>query len=503
MRVSTTFGNPLPDRKPEQQTSGVPFRILVLGDFGASESFGKPVTVDRDELDDVVGRLGVSFDVELDAGAPPVTVSVSELEDFHPDRLFENLELFAALRTRRRRLQNEATFQEEADAIRSSGLPPSPTESESEGSATEPAPETSPMDAASLLDQAVADTAAAQQPLAEQIAGGNLNLDDYVRRLVEPYVLQKADPRQAEFIASVDDAIAGTMRKLLHHPRFQQIEAAWQGVRMLCRHLETDAKLQVSLLNVPREALAGDLSSDDDLSKSGLYKLLVDSMTVAGAEPFTLVLGDYSFDAAAESTDLLGRIARIHAAAGAVFVASAAGSVVGCPDYSESPDPDDWIEVTGEAAERWASLRAMPETASVALLSPRMLGRRAYGKRDDPIESFAFEELPEGFSHADYLWMNPAFGAVTLLGQAFSAVGWSVTGGYCPSLDRLPVHLYKEAGESVVKPCGEIELVLRGGERIRDAGLSPVYSVRDQGEVRIPLPRALSSATEALAARWS
>src|SRR5215471_6287539 len=99
-----------------------PFRILVLGNFsGDAETktvaSRRPVEIDRDNFDEVMTKLGTS--VDLDLQGEPITLRFTELEDFHPDRIFAQVPLFADLRDVRRRLKNEDTFYEAAREVRS------------------------------------------------------------------------------------------------------------------------------------------------------------------------------------------------------------------------------------------------------------------------------------------------------------------------------------------------------------------------------------------------
>ena len=499
MQVSTQFGRPLPKRDAVSLGTSSPFRLLVLGDFGRDTSWGKPVSVDRDNIDDVLQRFNVRVEISGGANVPDVEIPVREMEDFHPDRLFQQLDLFAALRDRRQRLEDDQTFTAEAEAILAAQ---GRTDDSKPTLQSEPAPPATHASPSELLSEALEQTEAIQKPIAQQIAEGSLNIDDFVRRLVAPYVIDKADPRQAEFIDGVDDAIAETMRQLLHHPAFQYTEAAWLGIKMLVRRLETDATLQIGLVNISKQQLAEDLCGNDDLTKSELYKLLVDDTDVAGAEPWTVVVGNYTFGASLNDTNLLGRVAQVHAAAGSVFVAGASPSIVGCEDLPALPDPDDWTPLTGEAARTWQALRTLSATAHVALAMPRVLARRPYGADTDPIDSFRFEEIADGRVHHDYLWINAAFVVATLLGRSFSHAGWSLSAAWSPELDGLPIHVYSDDDESVLKPCGEVELILRAGSVLSDSGLTAVHSVRGQGSVRIPSLRSLSLTEESVAGPW-
>ena len=62
-----------------------PAHYLILGDFGGQAT--GPLAIDRDNFDSVMAKLQVSL-----AGAP-----FRELKDFHPDRLFRNLNLSCEL----------------------------------------------------------------------------------------------------------------------------------------------------------------------------------------------------------------------------------------------------------------------------------------------------------------------------------------------------------------------------------------------------------------------
>lgn len=492
MEVSIPFGTLPQTTEKSPPDASRSFRILVLGDFGAADAWGKPVTVDRDDLDLVFARMNVTANVPLNESGPEFTVPLGSMESFHPDELYRDLELFEALRTRRRRLQNDATFDEEAAAIvRSSGV----TETEQPAASDEPSDSA---DNADLLSQAIEGAQSAQEPVGRQIAQGSLNIDDYVRQLVEPFVLQKEDPRKPEFIAGVDRAIAEAMRRLMHSPGFRRIEAAWRGVEFLTRRLETNARLSISIMNVPGHILGDDLLAGDDLSRSKLFKHIVDATSVDGAEPWTLIVGDYSF--AAEDAELVGRLARISSAAGAVFVASASSSVVGCTSFGDSADPDDWNPAPTD--ENWTRMRGLAESRHVVLTLPRLLARRPYGAKSDPIDSFTFDEIPDGDCHDSYLWMSSAFAVATIVGHAFSRSGWNLSPSISPQLDGLPLHVYKEAGESVIKPCAETELSLRAGETLTGRGVTVLYSVRDSADVRCGNIRSLAT-DGSLAAAWT
>lgn len=492
MDVTKLFGNPLPQC---EQPAASRFRILVLGDLGCEEAWGMPQRVDRDDLDDVFRKLHVRIPITT-AAVPDTTVCLQELDDFHPDRLYQALDLFASLRARRRRLERDETFAAEADAILKAGQQHEAAPEKSE------APSLAPSD---LLGQAIEQAEQSSQaagPAAERIAQGRLNIEDYVRQVVAPFVRAKEDPRKQEFLDGVDDAISASMRNLLHDPAFQQVEAAWLGIQMMVRRLETDRTLNLSLLHVSQRALQDDLLSSDNLESTKLYERLSAPLNRSHEGLWTIVVGNYTFDASQNGTKLLGRLARLHAACGAVFVAAASPGIVGCADLARHPDPEDWNAQDADAAARWETLRAMPESDHVVLTAPRLLTRYPYGQSTMPIEAFQFDELTASAAHCDFLWLNGAFAVATLLGESFSRAGWSLRAGWSPELSGLPICVRNVDGDSTMQPCGEVELPETAVKLLSEAGLTLIRSVRNQGAILVPTLRSLSTHQADVMKRW-
>ena len=90
-----------PSESAERPSEETPFRMLLLGNFSGRTGDSPPLTgrrpilVDRDNVDDVMAKLDVQ--VQLPAGPfgpAPLTLRFREIDDFHPDRLFERLEMF-------------------------------------------------------------------------------------------------------------------------------------------------------------------------------------------------------------------------------------------------------------------------------------------------------------------------------------------------------------------------------------------------------------------------
>ncbi|WP_455389037.1 type VI secretion system contractile sheath domain-containing protein, partial [Petrachloros mirabilis] len=319
----------------------------------------------------------------------------------------------------------------------------------------------------------------------------------FLRSIVGPYLVPDADPRAPQLIGQIDGLLGAIVREVLHHPAWQSLEATWYGVKFLVDRLETDAQLQLYLFDVTKDELFADLCTGNDLTTTGLYRHLVnDTVRTSGGIPWAVIGGIYSFDRSETDVGLLHRMAGIAHAAGAPFIAEGSPTIAGCPSFSTSPDSDDWDDHTGQEKDldRWNNLRKTPEANALGLALPRFLLRLPYGKDTEPIESFPLEEAIGSLPHEEYLWGNPVFICLLLLGQAFTTDGWGMQPGTIKDIEGLPIHIHPdESGASVTTACAEAWLNEKAAERLLDEGLMPLVCYKDQDRIRLIRFQSLAS----------
>ena len=476
-----------------------PFRIALIGDFsgranrqivekGRALAARRPLRVDRDSLDDAIARLAPRLELALRSTGERLEIGFSSLDDFHPDRLYERLPHFRALRdTGARALASAALF--------TPRQPPS--------TPTAPTP-------ASALDAILGDAplppggaALAKAPPRRALdARADGGLSEFVQRAVAPHLIDTPDPSAAEIKARIDATVTDDLRALLHHPDFQRLEAAWRGVAFLVRRLDTDTALQVHLIDISPDELAADLDSGSvEGVGSGIHRLLVEaSIGTPGSDAWALLVGAFTLGSGAGDLTLLGRLGRVARDAGAPLVAGAASALAGTASIAALPDPDDW---TDEAPNGWPELRVSSVAPFLALVLPRILLRLPYGKRTDACDLVDFEEIaaetpPE---HESYLWGSGSLAAALLLGEAFSVSGWSLRPGR--EISNLPLHVYRADGETVATPCAEVILSERAAERVLERGLCPLLTVRDSDAVIFPRLQSIADPLRRLSGRWS
>ncbi|MGE5303914.1 MAG: type VI secretion system contractile sheath domain-containing protein [Alphaproteobacteria bacterium] len=478
-----------------------PFRIAVIGDFSGRGNRGAEIRgalsnrrvypIDRDNFSEVMSQLKIELRLAIfGADCVPVTLQIAALDDFHPDRLFDNLEVFTPFKEIRHGLRDPATFAAVEKQLGPFSPPSGPASSQRVSERT-----------GNLLDQIVDAT---DDQSSQSQSRPPSDLDEFIREVVKPHSQPKPNPLQAELLVKTDAAIGDLMRKILHDTDFQALEAAWRGLHFLVSQLETNESLKLFVIDVSKAELAADVLEADEISSTGLYKLLVKQTAETGdEEPWAVLAGDFTFDRTRGDAEVLSRMAKLAQATGAPFIAAAHPRFLGCESLAATPDPDEWpLPADNEGQKLCETLRKSPEASFLGLALPRFLLRLPYGKDTDPIERLDFEEMAIPPAHEEYLWGNPCYACIYLLALAFSQQGWDFHPGSVQEINGLPLHIYKEQGESRAKPCAEAILTMRAAEAILNQGLMPLLSFVHQDVVRLARFQSFANPPTALLGRW-
>jgi type VI secretion system protein ImpC len=453
--------NPGASPSAEVMDPDTPFRILLMGDFSGRAlkaptpaTRWKPVSIDRDNFEQVLGRMGVAL--------PKLSMYFAEMDDFHPDRIYENSEIFRTLRERRK-----------------AGKPPAPPP-ETRAAALDVRAARS----GSLLDSILEES----PPQPARPVSRRDDLQSFVERVTAPHLVPAEDPQAVHFQEQVDAESGERMRAILHYPDFQALEAAWRALFWLVGEIESDTQIKLYVLDVSKGELESDLEADD-LRETQTWRVLVkEAAATPDGEPWAVVAGNYAFANTGSDVQMLGRLAKIMRAAGAPFLGEA--------------DPKS-KEPVGESTGLWEGLRRSPEAAWIGLAMPRFLLRAPYGKQSAPLETFDFEEMPGAPEHQSYLWGNPAFACVQLLAEGFAGDGWAMRPGKHSTIEGLPIHIYDDDGEPQAKPCAEVLLTEREIDWILEEGWIPLASVKSQGAVRVVRFQSIATPPAALNGRWA
>lgn len=458
-----------PRREPER-----PFRVLVLADFSgaAAHEDREPLAsrrvlrADIDNLDELMQRLDVRVPVPV--GDRAYAVGVHTLDQLHPEELFADLEIFAALRNLRARLSDPSSFKEAAEEIRSmlghgdkGSRGPTPLPSDAETGAE--ADDFSKLMAGEAIEAG---------------APGPAMADELIREIVGPHIVPAADPKQAEFVGALDRAVSAEMRAILRTDGFRTVETAWRSLHTLITRLDTDETLTIDIFDISKAELEAEFSGDP--GASSLAKLLLSDRI--GDEPWSVICPLLGFGPGEHDARTLRGLGAIGATAGAPVIASIDPAVAGCYSPAASPDPANW----SDPDPAFDALRRTQEASWLMLTTPRVMIRLPYGSATDPVDAFDFEEIePEALgtldAHAAYLWGPASVGVVALLGERFSMQGWGFDASASGDFESLPMHAIPGGN---ITPSAEAFLGDRAAERLRSCGLIPVLSIRGRDAAR-------------------
>ncbi|MFT7639184.1 MAG: type VI secretion system protein ImpC, partial [Pirellulaceae bacterium] len=404
------FGTSIEGEEP--RSPGDPFRILLIGDFSGDNSQEisslQPKQVDRDTCDILLAAMAPRIDKLLSSiDGSPISFCPTSLDDFHPDQLFESLEVFAEMRKLRRQLKNPNLFAAAATKILSwaDAQPaiPESKEAVSESPADSPAAD-GPAADGPAADGPAADGPAADGPAADgpaddsevnpaysteglfdsvlETSVDNSDETDWtsmIGDIVASSKIEKVDPRVDELTDLVDKVTERVMQSILHQSSFRKLEASWRSIDRVVRSIETSGQLQVFMLDMSNEQLRSDLESET-LAVSHLNRILVEqTVKTPGAKPWSVVGSMFDFGPNEEDVNALARLSQLATAGQFTVVAGA------------EADRETWESES--AVDSWKPLRSSPGAGRLCVVWPKYLFRLPYGSRHGRVDGFAFEEL--------------------------------------------------------------------------------------------------------------
>jgi len=217
-------------------------------------------------------------------------------------------------------------------------------------------------------------------------------------------------------VALLDELITTQVNAILHHPRFQKLEASWRGLRYLVQQSDEAENVKVRVLNVSWRELVRDVDQAIQFDQSRFFrKVYEDEFGMPGGEPFGLLLGDYEIrpgpckEHPTDDVEALTRISGVAAAAFAPFIAAVHPSMFGLDDFSTLGQPLN-LSATFEQLEylKWRAFRDTDDARYVGLTLPRVLMRLPYDDDGSRTDGFIYREDVAGPDRSRYLWGNAA-----------------------------------------------------------------------------------------------
>jgi len=437
--------------------------IGVMGNFsGVSKGLDgirhRIFRINIDVFDDIIAKIKPSAEVSL-PNNQQLKMSFECLDDFHPDTIlkkydFESLahslsKFLDNLKHNKPKVEVVAVDNDESsellDVLMSKGITVE----------TETTEETS------------------REPFIDKL------LEDAVKsHIVYKDLKGKADKEQKEELFGI------LMRNILHDREFSELESLWRSISFLMENIEFDEDdYNLYLIDISKETLGKDLLEVDKLEESLIYKVLADEQSAISGVNWNLLIGNYSFGINALDINLLEQIGRLSSKLNVPLIAAAETHVPLC--FDKELKLSECFNLTPELQTKWKKLRLSKDSKNIGLAFPRYLLRYPYGEKDNPIDSFNFEELGSKPEQEDFLWGNSAFLCACILGSNIFNCNWNAVLGRMIKINDLPMVIIDAKEENVIVPTAEAWITDRKLDEIQALGLSAIVPIRNDNAVYV------------------
>src|SRR5487761_460160 len=183
------------ERTPQAASPESSFRIALLGDFSGRANRGLletgtaiagrgVVPVDRDSFEEALAKAGAAVTIPFESpNGTKLSLHFKDIDDFHPDSLFQHASIFTKLRQLRSRLADPSTFLEAAQELGIAPAAGAPSEDREYLQNPRPAPsQPSRLASGSLLDEMIEQSES--QPVYSHRPD---DLQEFIRRVVTPH----------------------------------------------------------------------------------------------------------------------------------------------------------------------------------------------------------------------------------------------------------------------------------------------------------------------------
>lgn len=296
-------------------------------------------------------------------------------------------------------------------------------------------------------------------------------------------------------IALLDTLLSDQLNAIIHHPRFQKIEASWHGLRYLVDQVQEGSNVRIRALNVSWKELARDAEHAIEFDQSQLFrKVYSEEFGSPGGVPFSVLVGDYEIrpglDRRHPIDDIatLRSISQVAAAAFAPFVAAAHPAMFGLEDFSGLERSINLERVFSQNEYLpWRSFRQEEDSRFVGLVAPRVLWRLPYDDNNARVDGFRFEEDLAEPKGTRYLWGNAAYAFGAVLVRAFAESGWladirGVRRGFESGglVTGLPVHSFATDKHNLIQKSSTDVVVTDMLEKtLSELGFVPLCHCKD------------------------
>lgn len=226
----------------------------------------------------------------------------------------------------------------------------------------------------------------------------------------------KADVAVDTMLQEIDRVVGTQLDAILHHPSFQQLEAAWRGLKLVVDRTDFGENIKCEMLNCSKDDLLADFEDAPEIPKSGFYKLTYSAeYGPFGGRPYGAVIANYTFGPGPQDVMLLSQCATTCWMTAAPFIASAAPSFLGRRSLEEAANLPA-LEMTAQKT-KWEEFRTAEPGRFAALVLGRFLVREPWALNGQ--RGVVYQESVS--SPSDHLWANGGYALAVCISTSFAA----------------------------------------------------------------------------------
>ena len=357
----------------------------------------------------------------------------------------------------------------------------------------------------------------------------------------------------ASAITLIDEELCTTIRKVLHHPRFQRLEKSFLGIRSLftatnsvdsgTTKMPDSRRVNIFVLDVSSEELRSDLVASS-FKRTEIYRKLFNQRFdlligeknfeiegYATVNPFSLILLDFEFcfPKVTDPPQQIGinelrTLARVGQECFCMFLLGLAPQFFDTKfkDFGALNQVLDYRKIVErETYQAWRDFRAQDESRMIGIALPRVVIRPPHENVRFRKSGIQFSEFEGNKRRGQMLWGNAAFAVVQPMIRSFLAYDWfaDVSGfdrestvipytdqigdkkfspGYDGGLiDTLPPFAFQSGKDSnSMYPPVDFTISERDETAFSQLGFISLYSINNSSSLAVLTNQAVQSPTE-------
>jgi len=291
---------------------------------------------------------------------------------------------------------------------------------------------------------------------------------------IDSQILDKA-------ISKLDSALSDQFDEILHNPKFQQLESAWRGLKLLLENADFPDKVQFEILNVEKENLI-------ERFDEKIYQKEYDDVFEV---PLSTILADFDLTENAGDLNILKKMAEKASILQVAFISSLATEFFGMRSILHLVAlPDLYNRLTGPTHTEWKNIMQSQQGRWISLTMNRFLLRDLYGQGREQAEIFNYTEKADASHPERYLWGCPIWLMGIILARSFANTGscLSISGlGLGGEFTGLPIREFPKSRTEKVQFSVETTIVDEKVWNFLNAGVTPLNGVDNANTAYFPL----------------